>query len=45
MVKWLRLGASKAGRAGSIPGQGTKIPYSLQVVKILREKIFNSRNG
>ena len=26
MVQWLRLCASNTGDAGSIPGQGTKIP-------------------
>ena len=28
MVQWLRLCASKAGAAGSIPGQETKIPHA-----------------
>ena len=32
-VQWLILWASKAGAVGSIPGQGTKIPYSLQPKK------------
>ena len=27
-VQWLRLCASNAGGAGSIPGQGTKIPHA-----------------
>jgi len=27
-VQWLRLHASTAGGVGSIPGQGTKIPYA-----------------
>ena len=29
-VQWLRLRASTAGGAGSIPGQGTKIPRASQ---------------
>ena len=29
-VQWLRLHASNAGRADLIPGQGTKIPSTLQ---------------
>ena len=39
MVQWLRLRASKAGYTGSIPGQGTKIPYAapLSTAKINRE--------
>ena len=28
MVQWLRLRASNAGGAGSIPGGGTKIPHA-----------------
>ena len=28
VVQWLRLCASTAGDAGSIPGQGTKIPHA-----------------
>ena len=28
MVQWLRLHASNAGGAGSIPGGGTKIPHA-----------------
>ena len=35
-VQWLRLRASNAGVAGSIPGQGTKIPRAHGVAK----KIF-----
>ena len=30
MVQWLRLRASNAGRAGSIPGRETKIPHAAQ---------------
>ena len=30
MVQWLRLLASTAGGAGSIPGQGTKIQHATQ---------------
>ena len=29
MIEWLRLHASNAGGAGSIPGQGTKIPHAM----------------
>ena len=29
VVQWLRLHASNAGTVGSIPGQGTKIPYAV----------------
>ena len=28
VVQWLRLGASTAGGAGSIPGPGTKISHA-----------------
>ena len=28
VVQWLRLRASTAGGAGSIPGRGTKIPHA-----------------
>jgi len=31
VVQWLRLHASNAGDAGSIPGQGTKILYAVQL--------------
>ena len=31
VVKWLRLHASTAGGAGSIPGRGTKIPQAMQL--------------
>ena len=30
VVQWLRLSTSNAGAAGSIPGQGTKIPHAAQ---------------
>ena len=33
MVQWLRLSTSYAGGVGSIPGQGTKIPYAAQCGK------------
>ena len=29
VVQWLRFSASSAGGMGSIPGQGTKIPYAI----------------
>ena len=36
VVQWLRLHASNAGNAGSIPGQGTKILYAAQLkIKIV----------
>ena len=40
-VQWLRLLASNAGGAGSIPGQGTKIPHVAwhgQKLKIKKKK-------
>ena len=30
VVQWLELCASTAGDMGSIPGQGTKIPYAIR---------------
>ena len=27
VVQWLRFCASNAGKAGSMPGQGTKVPH------------------
>ena len=33
MVQWLRLRTSNAGGAGSIPGQGTKVPHATQPKK------------
>ena len=39
VVQWLRLWASTAGAAGSILGQGTKIPHAEQQgQKILKNK-------
>jgi len=32
-VQWLRFWTSKAKGAGSIPGQGTKIPCAVHMVK------------
>ena len=32
-IQWLRLHASTAGAAGSIAGQGTKIPHATQPKK------------
>ena len=29
-ICWLRLHISNAGDAGSVPGQGTKIPHAVQ---------------
>ena len=40
VVKWLRLCASNAGDAGSIPGQGTKIPYATYQGQKINENIF-----
>ena len=34
MVQWLRLHAPNAGRACSIPGQGTKIPHVAKNINI-----------
>ena len=39
--QWLRLRASTAG-AGSIPGQGTKIPHALQPKKKKKDTIIPS---
>ena len=45
MVQWLRHYASSEGGMGSIPGQGTKIPYAMlcsqinQSIKPLMKKI------
>ena len=33
VVQWLRLHASNAGAAGSIPGQGTRILHAVQHIK------------
>ena len=30
-VRWMRLHASNAGGAGSIPGRGTKIPHAVRL--------------
>ena len=38
VVQWLRLCASNAGSTGSIPHQGTKIPYASGVAKKLKKK-------
>jgi len=35
VVQWLRPHASNAGDVGSIPGQGTKIPYAMQCTTVL----------
>ena len=32
-AQWLRLHASTAGDMGSIPDQGTKVPYAIQKKK------------
>ena len=37
-TQWLRLYASNAGSAGSIPDQGTKIPHALQHGKAKQNK-------
>ena len=39
MVQWLRLGASTAGGAGSIPGWGTKIPHAALQKKKKRRRV------
>ena len=38
VVQWLRLHASTAVGAGSIPGQGTKIPHATQHGQTKKEK-------
>ena len=43
-VHWLRLHDSTAGGAGSIPGQGTKIPHVCGVAK-KKKSIENSLQG
>ena len=40
MVQWLRLHASNAGGAGSIPGQGDKIPQAVWHGQKERKKNF-----
>ena len=48
MVQWLRLCPPSAGVMGSIPGQGTKIPYaakSLQSCPTLCDPIDGSPPG
>ena len=37
VVQWLRLCASNAGGADSIPGRGTKIPHAMQCGKKKKE--------
>ena len=39
VVQWLRLHAPNAGCLGSIPGQGTKIPYA--TTKTWYNKIYS----
>ena len=39
-VKGLRLCASNAGDAGSIPGRGTKIPHATQQYQKINKNIF-----
>ena len=38
MVQWLRLHASNAGGASSIPGRGTKIPHATWRSQKIRKK-------
>ena len=38
MVQWLTLHTSNAEGAGSIPGQGTKIPHAVQHNQRLKKK-------
>ena len=40
-TNWLRLHTSNAGRAGSIPGQGSMIPYAVVWSKINKSKYKN----
>ena len=37
-VQWLRLQVSNAGCVGSIPAQGTEIPYASQRGQKIKEK-------
>ena len=39
VVRWLRLCTSTTGDAGSIPGQGTKIPHVTQCSQINRKLV------
>ena len=39
VVEWLKLHASTAGGSGSIPGQGTKIPYAAQHNQKKKKKV------
>ena len=43
-VQWLRLCASSAGGAGSIPGRGTKIPHAVQHGQILKSNKNKNKN-
>ena len=45
VVQWLRLCASNAGGAGSIPGQGTKIPHASWHGQKLKKKKKNRLKG
>ena len=38
MVQWLGLHTATAGSTGSIPGQGTKIPYAAGMAKNKKTK-------
>lgn len=38
VIHWLRLHASKAGGAGSIPDQGTEVPHATQCGKKRKKK-------
>ena len=39
LLLWLRLHTTTAGSMGSIPGQGTKIPYAMQPKKTHKQTI------
>ena len=41
MVQWLRLGASTAGGAGSIPGRGPKMLHAAVQPKVTKNKKTN----
>ena len=43
MVQWLKLCTSTAGRAGSIPGPGTKIPHAGRCSQ-KKKKIYSNNN-
>ena len=45
VVQWLRLSIPNAGGAGSIPGQGTKIPHAVCCTKKKKNFFEKDDNG